>query len=200
MRGEFCFLKHFCAHCGQEIPLDPKRLFQYERRRYPKFIQGHQHFGENNVMKRPEVKAKIIGRKRPDLSARLRTLTGSKNPNFGNHTKFSESHKHNISIAITNWHKRSKEIFDELLKPEIKPETRQILLTEQEKIKIAITKLEKQRLEKLAKEREEDSKKPKEKEKSLKRFNMILCFRENKLIKCKKTKIMCRDWQFCHKK
>lgn len=148
-------------------------------------------------MKRPEVKAKITGKKRPDFSAYLRTLTGSKNPNFGNHSPFSEEHKKNISIAITNWHKRQKEISMELLKPEITPETRQVLLTEQDKIKIALQRLESQRLQKIKEFELESANRPKEKINN--NFGMKMCINSGKLIKCKKNKAFCSNWNFCHK-
>lgn len=112
---EFCFIPIKCGcSCHQEIPLNPKRLHQYEKRGYPTYIQGHQHFSENNVMKRPEVKAKIIGRKRPDFSEFNKTRTGSKNPNFGNHTLFSQKHKERISEGLKKYHQRKKQ---EQIKP-----------------------------------------------------------------------------------
>lgn len=181
----FEFLPKFCLHCGKEITLVKERLHQYERRGYPQYINGHQFFGNNNVMKRPEVKAKIIGRKRPDFSVYLAKLNKT------------EKHKEKCKIALQKYYNRNVK---ELLKPDLTSEIKQVLLSEQEKCKIAIQRLETQRLARIAKEKIEDAKNPKPKEKSIKAFGQILCYRENKYIKCKKMKISCSDWSFCHKK
>lgn len=172
---DFEFIPHFCAHCGQKISLNPNRLAQYERRGYPRYIPGHQFFGNNNVMKRPEVKAKITGISRPDFSAYLRTLTGQKNPNFKNKSQIIP------------------EPFIEIVKPKIKP-----ILSFEEQKKIAIGRLESQRLQKITEFEESIKNRPKEKSRN--NFGMVMCIIDGKFIKCKKSKAFCSHYDFCHSK
>lgn len=189
-RGDFCFLKHTCVHCGQEIPLKKEGITHYLTAGFPRYLPNHQMIGrkrldsskrmkENNPMFLPEIQEKLKianSHPRPDLK-------GKKRP----------EHSENMKKA---WERRNK-ISKELLKPEITPEIKQILLTEQDKITIALQRLETQRLQKIKEFELESAKRPKEKSNKPK-FGHIMCMIENRVLKkCPNT--ICKHYKYCHK-
>jgi hypothetical protein len=120
--------------------------------------------------------------------------------------KFPDEWKENIRQGELNYQKRKKEIPRELPKPieipklEIKPEIQipitPTILSEQEKISIALSRLEAQRLSKVAEY--EAKPKPKEIVKKESTFGLRKCIKTEKVIKCVLHRVSCRDYTLCH--
>lgn len=197
-RGEFCFIPHFCkCPCHKEIPLKKERMNHYLSVGFPQYIFNHHRIGVPGARRgKPSWNTGLRGKGicKPTPSSFKK---GEGSWNKGKH--WSEETKRKISISKKEyWEERRKAISVELLKPDITPEIKQVLITEQDKIAIALQRLEEQRKAKIEIFQKEVENR---KEEKIKRpFGYIMCISEGKFIQCKKPKAFCSHWEFCHGK
>jgi hypothetical protein len=143
-RGEFCFLKHTCKHCGQEIPLNPKWINHYLCSGFPNYIVGHRQFGRISAFKGKKLgkRTKIQEPKEPDIripkEPKVRTI--KEKPIFSRYSLICREIKDDNDYTV----------FDDLRTRFIKPKTEiKPTLSYDEQLKIAFERLEAQRLEKI---------------------------------------------------
>jgi len=180
-RRDICFLPHKCAYCGSYLNLKKEYVSIYERRGYPTYHKGCQQYGDNNVMRRPEISEKLSLHHKTHINLKFQEYLKIDHP------------MHNPEI-LAKWHSTYEKNHTE-----IKIEIRPVILSEQEKCRIAIERLENRRLERIEKEKLEEDNKPKLIEKTGHRFGMLMCIIDGRLIKCKKPKQFCSHWDFCHR-
>jgi hypothetical protein len=145
--------------------------------------------------------------KRPHLTIRNSEQIGSKNPMYGKRPWNFET----LGICKPNsgtfkkgriaWNKKIQVQIPEPIEiPIIKPIPSMIpnpVLSEEDKIKIALGRLESRRLQKAKEFELEFANRPKEKTRN--NFGMVMCVLEGKFIRCKKHRNFCSNWEFCHK-
>jgi hypothetical protein len=175
-RGDFEFLPHYCScPCHGLIPLKKERLWYYETRGYPKFINHHisktlefkkarSEFIKIKNKEHPELYCgNQKGKSRPDFSEYLK----EHNPNFEG--KY-EGQKNPMSKTSIN----------------------------QRKVKVAVERLETRRLELVAKQKQEHIEEQKKELTINPNKNWITCvIAFKKLKKCNRKH--CKHYDFCHR-